>query len=174
MLGRTHALIAVLAISSLAEPMVGDESSAPLLAFAALGALLPDLDSPRSLLTSWKVGKLAPFRPLALVISKTLGHRGPLHSLLGWAIFSSGAIIWSFHFTSGSLAGLSISVGYLSHLAADACTKTGIPALYPRPGRYHLLPRPLRFSTGSLAEEALFAILSVLFIGQLIASLLGQ
>ena len=52
-------------------------------------------------------------------------------------------------------------MGYGSHLAADACTKSGIPFLYPRKKRYHLLPRSLRFTTGSLAEDVLFVLLTL-------------
>jgi membrane-bound metal-dependent hydrolase YbcI (DUF457 family) len=38
-------------------------------------------------------------------------------------------------------------VGFVSHLAADACTKEGIEPLWPLPRRFHLLPAWLRIST---------------------------
>jgi len=63
--------------------------------------------------------------------------------LLGWPLF------------------LGLVLGYGSHLAGDACTKSGIPLLYPDPRRLHLLPRPLRLTTGSQAEDALLPLLAV-------------
>lgn len=52
-------------------------------------------------------------------------------------------------------AGMAFATGYLSHLAADACTIRGIPLVLPgemRPS-LHLLPRPLRVRTGSAGER---------------------
>ncbi len=172
MLGRTHALIGALAAWSLVVPLVSSEYAAPVLC-GALGALLPDLDSPRSLLTAWQVAGVSPLRPLARLINRTFGHRGALHSVLGWAVVSSGftlLILFPLWSAAGSVA---LSLGYLSHLLADACTKTGIPFLYPRRQRYRLLPRPLRISTGSFAEEVLFIILLTLLLSLLIATLFG-
>lgn len=65
----------------------------------------------------------------------------------------------------GWLPWMVFSMGYASHLLADAATKSGIRLLYPRNNRYHLLPKPWRFTTGSMAEEVLMAPLaaSVLF-----------
>ena len=58
-------------------------------------------------------------------------------------------------------------LGYGSHLALDAMTRHGIPLLPSRgrDGRWtlkrrrHLLPRSLRFVTGSAAEDVLQAFL---------------
>ena len=41
-------------------------------------------------------------------------------------------------------------------------TKAGIPLLYPNPARFHVLPRPLRVTTGSLAEDALTGLFATL------------
>jgi hypothetical protein len=53
--------------------------------------------------------------------------------------------------------GAAFACGYLSHLAADACTRSGIPLWWAGQSRpsLHLLPRPLRVRTGS-AGESLF------------------
>lgn len=139
----------------------------------AVGALLPDLDSPRSLLTAWQIAGVSPLRPLARVIHRTFGHRGVLHSLLGWAIASCGFAALCLLPSWNGIGSFALSIGYLSHLIADSSTKTGIPFLYPDRQRYRLLPKPLRFSTGSLAEEVLFAVLAVVFLAALIAALLS-
>lgn len=68
----------------------------------------------------------------------------PLLALLGWQVW------------------LALVLGYAAHLAADACTRSGVPLLYPHKKRYHLLPSSLRFTTGSQAEEALLPLLALL------------
>ena len=70
-------------------------------------------------------------------------------------------------------------LGYASHLAADASTKSGLPLLYvpwfyPHKKRYHLLPPSLRFTTGSQAEEVLFPLLALLILLLLLSHLLPQ
>lgn len=172
MLGRTHALVGAMTVLWLVVPFTSSEYTAPILLCGAVGALLPDLDSPRSLLTAWQVAGVSPLRPLARVINRTFGHRGVLHSLLGWAIASTGFTLLILIPLWSALASFALSLGYLSHLAADACTKTGIPFLYPRRQRYRLLPKPLRVSTGSFAEDVLFACLSLLLVCGLIISIL--
>ncbi len=174
MLGRTHALIGAMVTLSLLGPFVPRDALAPLLVGGALGALLPDLDSPRSLLTAWQIVGIAPLRPLSRAINRTFGHRGALHSLLGWAVASVGFLALGALPFWNIAATLALSLGYMSHLGADACTKTGIPFLHPRLKRYRLLPRALRLSTASLAEEVLFTLLLLLFVCQLIITLLWQ
>lgn len=51
-------------------------------------------------------------------------------------------------------------MGYFSHLIADAATKSGVRLLYPSPKRFHSLPPSWRFTTGSMAEEALMPLLA--------------
>lgn len=174
MLGRTHALIGAMASSWLVAPLVSREFIAPVLVCGAVGALLPDLDSPRSLLTAWQIAGVSPLQPLARVVNRTFGHRGALHSLVGWGIASVGFIALAALPFWNIAASLALSLGYLSHLAADASTKTGIPFLYPRRTRYRLLPKPLRLSTGSFAEEVLFTFLLLLFFCTLIVTLLAS
>jgi inner membrane protein len=48
-------------------------------------------------------------------------------------------------------------VGYLSHLAADACTPSGVPLLWPKRKTYSLN----LFPTGSLAEYGFVGVLAV-------------
>ena len=132
----------------------------------ALAALLPDLDAPRSKIRSLAVGPFRPLDPLGDVFYAAWGHRGPLHSLLGLTVFGllfalPLALLW------GWLHGAAALLGYASHLTLDAMTRYGIPLL-PEQGkdgrwslkhRRHLLPRSLRFVTGSAAEDVLQAVL---------------
>lgn len=101
-------------------------------------------------------------------MNRRFGHRGALHSLLGWGIAS--LVFLPLGLWSGNAA-LALSLGYGSHIVADACTKSGIPALYPHRGRIHLLPRALRLTTGSLAEEAFLVALGLLLFALLLSQL---
>jgi len=79
----------------------------------------------------------------------------------------------------GGVYGAAALLGYGSHLALDAMTRHGVPLLPTRrrDGRWglrqrqHLLPRRLRFVTGSAAEDvlqaSLFGLALLLLIGNL-------
>lgn len=100
-------------------PPLGAEGAAA----ASLGALLPDIDHP----SSWIGRRLWPVsRPLSMV----LGHRGLTHSLL--AVIGGLAVLALMEPARG-LARLAepLALGYLSHLAADALTPSGVPLLWP-------------------------------------------
>ncbi len=166
MMGGTHALIGVSSLWLLAfvPSVLTTDTLAPLAACAALGALLPDLDAQSSTIKYLSIARIQPFAPVAYVLSRDLGHRGATHSLLGLFVFALLMLplvwIWPWPYW------VALSLGYASHLAADACTKSGIPFLHPNRKRYHLLPRDWRFTTGSLAEDALVPIiaLAILFL----------
>lgn len=162
MMGRTHALVGVASLWCLQvwPSLIRPELLAPLGIVAALGALLPDLDATQSQIKHLSVAGITPFAPLSVLLNRTFGHRGLLHSLLGWSIAS--VLLFPLTLLFGAAVPLALSLGYASHLATDACTKRGIPFLYPNRKRYHLLPRSLRLTTGSRAEEAVFALLAVL------------
>lgn len=170
-MGRTHALAGVASLWCLQEfpALVSPELLAPLGVLAALGALLPDLDAAQSQIKHLSVAGFRPFAPLSLLLNRTFGHRGVLHSLLGWGIAT--LVLLPLTFVTGLAVPLAISLGYASHLATDACTKSGIPLLYPSRKRYHLLPRPLRLTTGSQAEDGVFMIMAVLVVALMLHQL---
>lgn len=172
MMGRTHALVGVACVwaLSLIPGFSSPEVLAPLSVLAALGALLPDLDAVDSKIKRLEVMGLTPFTPLALMMNQTLGHRGALHSLLGLGVASLFFMLLTFWW-SWSIP-VALAAGYASHLAADACTKSGIPFLFPRRRRYHLLPRRWRITTGSAAEDVLFIIIALLVLEFLLRQLL--
>jgi inner membrane protein len=166
MMGRTHALIGISSLWLLAAipHTLTSDTLAPLVACAALGALLPDLDARYALATHLSVARIQPLAPIAVILSRDWGHRGATHSLIGWSVCAALmlplALLWQW----ASWAALLL--GYASHLAADACTKSGIPFLHPQHKRYHVLPKNWRMTTGSLAEDALVPItaLAILFL----------
>ncbi len=170
-MGRTHALAGVASLWCFqAFPaLIGPELLAPLGVLAALGALLPDLDAAESQIKHLSVAGIKPFAPISLLVNRTFGHRGLLHSLVGWGIATLALLPLAL--VGGLAVPLAISLGYLSHLAADACTKSGIPFLYPNRKRYHLLPRSHRLTTGSQAEDGVFMIMAVLVAGLMLHQL---
>jgi len=164
MMWHTHVMagLSSLWLLSLVPQGITAEKVAVITAVAAFGALLPDLDAADSKIKHLRIAGVKPFQPIAIVFYEGLGHRGLLHSLLALgllALYSLPLLLWSWWDWQTSAA---LVLGYASHLAADAATKSGIPLLYPRKKRYHLLPRSLRITTGSLAEEVVFVGLALL------------
>lgn len=85
------------------------------------------------------------------------GHREGTHWLPVWALLSAGIFAVSAPLavvSGGPYAGIGFCIGYLSHLAGDGCTRSGIPLLPYTSLRLHLLPGPLRIRTGSAGETA--------------------
>lgn len=139
---------------------------------AGLGALLPDLDARESHLKRLTIGfGIAPFLLPSLLLHRALGHRGPLHSLAGLAaalILGVPALV-----CLGWQPALALLLGYGSHLFLDACTKTGVPLLWPNKKRRFVLPPRLRISTGSAGEELALAPLALAALLLLLSALHG-
>lgn len=138
MTGGTHLVLGALSGATLAA--TGLFESEPLaIAAAMLGALLPDIDHPYS-----RLGRK--MRPVSDLVALVFGHRGITHSLfavLAMLLLLLQAPQWFGY--AGALA-----VGYLSHLAADACTPSGVPLLWPR-RRIFRVPG-VSIQTGSISE----------------------
>ena len=163
---RTHLVggVASLALLGAAPAMLSTETLGPAVLAAALGSLLPDLDAADSRIKRLDVGGIAPFALPALVLHRAFGHRGALHSLLG--LLAAGLLV---ALPLGSVLGAApawaLLLGYASHLVLDACTRSGVPLLWPRRNRFHLLPNPLRIVTGSPTEDLVFVLLAALVLG---------
>lgn len=91
----------------------------------SIGSILPDIDSPKSI-----IGRFC--RPLSILINHYLGHRGLTHApiipiifmfILKYNIFPISELLYKLLF--GLIA------GYFIHLLQDLCTIRGIPILYP-------------------------------------------
>ncbi len=170
MMGRTHALLGLscLWLLELGPPTPPDRFALAAMG-AVIGALLPDLDAQSSLLQTVRVGGIAPFALPARGLSRAFGHRGATHSLLALGVLALLALPL---LGIEPLAWLGLLLGYLSHLLGDACTKSGVPLLFPRRQKIHLLPKSVRLSTGSLAEEGVFMVMAVPVITLLLRHLL--
>ncbi len=143
---------------------------------AALGGLLPDIDEPRSLIGHSPqilargatrrsrrgsltrvlilvLGELLTglVQALSTAIRELMGHRGMMHwALMAVALAVPLAALWGPHI------GLYFLIGYLSHLALDMMTRSGVPVLGPlSKRRLHLLPPLLRVRTGGPVDHLL-------------------
>jgi inner membrane protein len=115
------------------------------------GSLLPDLDSDESTLRQMTgtarsngcLGRLVS----GMVGVVTGGHRAATHTLT--ALLVVGLFAWKVE----QPWALAFAVGYLAHIVADMLTHAGVPLFWPiSDRRIHLLPGPLRVTTGSFIE----------------------
>jgi len=120
MMAGSHVALGV-AAWLVAAPHLSLPAAAPAcLGLAILGSLLPDIDHPKS----WLGKRL---RPLSSTIAAALGHRGITHSATAvaacaWVLSHGGAPRWVVD---------PLAVGYLSHLAADMLTPSGLRLAWP-------------------------------------------
>lgn len=118
MLGVTHVLFGLL-VGSVFAYFLGDDSL--FLLFAALGALFPDVDHPKSML-----GRFV--KPVGYFAK----HRGFLHSLLAGVFFTVLLeLLLRVLGVFNTQYPLVFFAGYLSHLLLDGSTKSGVYALWP-------------------------------------------
>jgi inner membrane protein len=92
------------------------------------------------------------------------GHREGSHWLPVWAGLSVAVLALTVR-ALGPWAAIGFSAGYLSHLAADGCTRSGLPLVPATGRRLHLLPRLLRVRTGSVGETVATAAYAAAFVG---------
>lgn len=95
---------------------------------------------------------------IAWTIQRFTTHRGLTHSLLVAFVITLIAVNLSIFLTPSQTAwwGVAWSAGYLSHLAADALTFSGIKLLQPfSEQRFWLAPRPFRFRVGTWPDTLL-------------------
>ena len=125
--------------------VTGNSPDALALGAAALAGLAPDIDhrGSRAGMVLW---------PLADWIETRYGHRTVTHSLLGTLLFALLCTPLLLFPSTRSWFGASF-IGYLSHLFADAATKSGVPLLWPNRARF-VFPgnSDFRVKTGSMAE----------------------
>ena len=157
MMASTHAAIGVVIYGG-ACAFAGAPIEPAALGASAVGALLPDVDTPQS-----RAGFC--LYPLALWLERKFGHRTVTHSFFGTAIFAAlGApLLWWPHLHALYFA---LLIGYGSHLLADAATKSGVPMAWPN-RRAWVFPgnEQYRIKTGSGAEIGV--LLCFLIIGAL-------
>ena len=115
------------------------------LAGIALGAVLPDIDEPKSLIGR----KLAPLAFLLRMFR--LKHRTLSHSIIFALILIIPSIFLPYPF---NLFGIGAGIGSVLHCVGDLLTISGLKYfLYPKKVELHLLPKNLRFRTGGAVEQ---------------------
>ena len=121
----------------------------------ALGALMPDIDTPRSSI-GWVLFPIS----WALKIFLRWGHRQESHSFMGLAIF---AIFFSPLISINFLCWIAFISGYFSHLISDMMTKSGVPLFWPNRAAV-VFPANGRFriKTGTTQEWILAFVCSAL------------
>ena len=143
----THATFG-LVFTIAAGTVLGVALSPAVAVFVLLGALLPDIDTPTSL-----IGRCC--RPLAGWLERRVGHRTLTHSLVGLALSVAPLLPLAWIEPRWPLA---FALGYLSHLLVDAANPPGVPLLYPSPVRAVFPGREsLRPAEGSRGEAVLCA-----------------
>jgi len=147
----THATFG-LVFTILAGTVLGILLTPTVAAFACLGALLPDIDTPTS-----RIGTAC--RPLSRFLERRFGHRTLTHSLLGLALAVLPLLLLGLLNPQWPLA---FGLGYLSHLLVDSANKSGTPLFYPSQLRA-VLPwsEELRITVGSGRETVLLVLLLV-------------
>lgn len=137
------------------------------LAFAILGALIPDIDHTRSI-----IGKLFP--SISKSLEEKYGHRTVTHSIWGWAVSTLilGLILIVLHFigfkawSSGIINWrwiAAFSIGYISHLLIDMVNSRGVPLLWPEKIRFVVFKNPkMRIESGARLETLIGIILIIL------------
>ncbi len=160
-LGGVSSLWLIALIPGATGGSAGADNLGLLAAVAALGALLPDLDATDSKLRHLNLGAgVEPFVLPGRAMNRLLGHRGLLHSGWGIALFAL-LLALPLSLLMGWQPGVALLLGYTSHVALDACTKSGVPLFYPKRRRFWLLPPAFRVVTGGVAESALFVPLAL-------------
>lgn len=138
--------------------------SGPALLAAGVGALLPDADTPKS-----AIGRV--FKP-STAIERRFGHRQITHSALFLGLCA--LVCLPLIFLKWWLVYLGLLLGIASHLMIDMANLSGVPLLYPYPGRF-VFPEPkdARIEVGSKREWILLSILLVLVLGFTPISVIG-
>lgn len=149
MTSLTHISFGVL-LTEFIFTSLGVEPNTTTLALSAIGALLPDMDTPKSAL-----GRIFPF---SKIIEEKYGHRQVTHS---WIFIAISLVFFiPFIFFLGLLRYLGIIIGIISHIMIDMANPSGVPFFYPDPARF-VFPedKSSRVEVNSKREYILFAVL---------------
>ena len=172
MIGKTHVifglttLAAVNAATNFIQPhLIQEIPIATVLCVCAviIGALAPDLDAEEGSQLQYEMGE-AGMAITQWLQSFGVEHRGLTHYGLSTLIIIavSTLIGWCVGYWD---VGLSLGLGYLSHVLADSMTIDGIPLWAPfSEKRFHILPKLLRVRSGGPVEPLVFIMVTVLFI----------
>lgn len=141
--GKTHVATCV-ALSFGVATILGTEPSYELAFSTALGALIPDVDHPNSILGRRLWGKHIPMHMRQQVARQT--HRKFTHYPETWVGFTLLLIL--IFGSSFPISVFGISIGYFGHLVGDSFTKSGIPSL-----AFKRLRMPIHYYSGNPVIE---------------------
>lgn len=132
--------------------------------FILLGAILPDIDEPRSL-----IGRKLPL--ISHIVSLSFSHRGFTHFLIFPLIIEMfGILLLLSGYNNLAFCVFALGYGVFLHQIGDMLTISGIPYyFFPLSNaKGVLLPRSMRFPTGGLREKIIltaFLIPTICIIG---------
>jgi len=141
------------------------------ISLAVFGALIPDIDNPKSTLGRRLMGT-------STVINNVFGHRGLFHSIFGAGImvaliFLLSTFLNKFSFLpTWEAIAIPVTLGYVVHIITDGFTPQGVRIFHPIQ-RLHLRG-PIK--TGSFLENIFFIgliFLSGFIIGEMGTSIFG-
>ena len=147
-------------------------TTAVLVAAAGVGSLLPDADRAGSRVYQptrlerriWPIRVLGWIARIPLRALVVLKHRGITHSLVAAAVAATacGLLASLVAPAAAVTVGVGVTIGYLAHVAADACTPSGVALFAPISSRRRwLLPSFARVPTGSVRELMVALVLTV-------------
>lgn len=149
MLGRTHLSAGILTgeIVVLASGKTDTTSAIILIATAAVGSLLPDIDHPQSMLSS--SNRIS--QNVSESISAVTQHRGFTHTLAFIALILFGLFLLINPYTAYTNTVLvGILAGFLSHMVLDTLNEKGIMWFWPLSAHHiHIM----KIRTGSRWES---------------------
>lgn len=148
MISVTHISFGVL-LTEFILTSLGIEPNTATLALSGIGALLPDIDTPKS-----AIGRIFP--PSKLIEQK-YGHRQITHS---WIFILISLLLFSPCLIFGVLKYFGIIIGVISHIMLDMANLSGVPFFYPSSSRF-VFPEnsASRIEVNSKREYVLLAIL---------------
>lgn len=156
MSGKQHFIYGISTATALSLSVFGNglpyfNSPTILIVGAAIGSLMPDIDTPKSI-----VGQLTV--PVSFILNRLIGHRTYTHDPAIWiplAIVLTRMYPLMFGFF----------IGYLGHIFLDGLTEEGIPVFYFFNKKlFHLIPKGLRFKSNSMVVRIVTTAMSVLTI----------
>lgn len=145
MTGKTHIIGGI--ATSLAFAHFSDLDPIIMVGGGIIGALIPDICHGGS-----KMGKTLPI--LSKIINLIFGHRSFTHSLVFLVIIS----FLMDRFLPYDAVKTGLMTGMISHLILDMATKSGIQLFFPISLKVKF---PLTIRTGSMPENLIFSILSL-------------
>lgn len=148
MLGKSHTMMALIAVSPLAS--YAPQWALPyIIGGALLGSLFPDLDEPQS-----TIGRSAFI--VSLLLSLFTKHRGITHTVVVILLYIIVSILMFIFIPKPWMvwAAVAFVVGNIMHIMGDMLTFSGVEILYPMIiKKFYLLPESLRFRTGGSLER---------------------